>query len=131
MATVKSLGNSRSDAQGYNRIKRTVKYLAHCDATKPSLYQQVVKASPEWVIKTICNAALNVAKNGDIALSPQHCKLFGQHRKQISSLVNKGISLAQKRKYLESRPAAKLVPAVLRAALRPLGGLLFAGVPRK
>ena len=131
MATVKKLGTKKSDTEEYSKIKRTVKYLSHCDA-HPKIFHLVVKAAPDWVVKIICNAALNVAKNPDTALGPQQRKLFGRHRRQISGLIDKGVSLARKRTFLEkSRTAAKLVPAVLRAALRPLGGLLFTGVPRK
>jgi hypothetical protein len=47
--------------------KRTVKYLSVC--RDPGAYSVVIKTSPDSVIKSICNAALNVQRGDRVTLS--------------------------------------------------------------
>lgn len=112
----------RSRAPVRNTSKRTVKYLGVCRDTKA--YNAVVKTAPDSVIKTICNAALNVQRGGLITLSNAQKKLFARHRGDIAKLVSKKVSVGSKRKVLTQRGGAFWIPALI-AAASALGPLLF------
>jgi len=57
-------GFAKSNHKGV--VKQTVKYLSVC--SDPTTYRSVVRTASDPVIKTICNAALNVER-GDVRLS--------------------------------------------------------------
>ena len=103
----------------------TIKYLSVC--RDPAAYRAVLKTAPDSVIKTICDAALNVQRGGQVKLSVQEKKLFGRHRKAIESLVSKTAPIAKKRKVLSQRGGAFFIPALIGAALGGLGMTLFGG----
>jgi hypothetical protein len=103
----------------------TVKYLSVCH--DPAAYKAVLKSAPDTVVKTICNAALNVQKGGRVTLNDQQKKLFGKHRKSIEALVSKKVPLSKKRKVLSQRGGAFWIPAMIGAALGALGINLFGG----
>jgi hypothetical protein len=106
--------------------KHTVKYLQHM-GNKPKAYNATIKAASDNVIKTICNAALNVQRNKRIKLAPAHRALFAKHDATVQKLVSKKIALPKKRKLLSQRGGAFWIPALIRAALSVLGSSLFRG----
>jgi hypothetical protein len=116
--------NTSRKFTGKSAVKNTVKYIGVCG--EPSAYRSVLRAAPDAVVKTICNAALNVERGG-IQLSPSHKALFRQHRQQIAKLTSKRVGLPTKRKILEQRGGAFWIPALIGAALGGLGSTLFGG----
>jgi hypothetical protein len=80
--------------------KHTIKYLATC--TDPRAYNAVTRAAPVGTIQGICNAALNV-EQGDVHLTPKQKALFRTHRKDIARLTSPRVSLARKRKVIQSQ----------------------------
>jgi hypothetical protein len=99
--------------------KRTIKYLATC--TNPRAYTAVTRAAPAGVIADICNAALNV-EQGDVHLTPNQKALFRTHRDQIATLTSPRVSLARKRKLIESQKGGFFfIPALIGAALGAIG----------
>ena len=104
--------------------KRTVKYLSVC--RDPQALRAAVRAAPDSVIKTICNAALNIER-GDIVLNSRQKTCFRQFRKQIATLTTKRVALEAKRKLIQRQKGGLLdvVPALLGTAVSALGGALF------
>lgn len=92
----------------------------------PSAYRSVVRAAPDSVLKSICNAALNVER-GEIKLSPSQKTLFRQHRQQIANLTSRRVGLHSKRRILEQRGGAFWIPALIGAAISGLGSAIFGG----
>lgn len=105
-------------------VKRTVKYLSICK--DPTTYRHVVRNSSDPVIKTICNAALNVER-GDIHLSKAEKKLFRANRLKIAKLTSRKVGLPAKRRILEQRGSGFFIPALISAAVSALAGSLFGG----
>jgi len=103
-------------------VKRTVKYISICN--DPATYKNVVRTSNDSVIKTICNAALNVER-GAIRLSDAQKKLFRKHRGKIAKLTSSAVSIPSKRRLIEQRGSGFFIPALIGAALSSLGGLIF------
>ena len=103
--------------------KRTVKYLSV--VRDPKVYSAVVKSSPDSVVKTICDAALNVQRGDRVSLNGSQKKLFSKHRSSIAALASKKVTLARKRKILAQRGGAFFIPALIGAAISGLGSLLF------
>ena len=103
-------------------VKRTVKYLGVC--RDPTAYRGVIRGASDPVIKTICNAALNVERGG-VHLSKAQKKLFSKHRKQIGRLTSPKVGLPTKRRLLEQRGGAFFIPALIGAAISGLAGSLF------
>jgi ABC-type methionine transport system ATPase subunit len=101
--------------------KRAVKLLAVCK--DPKVRSVILSRSPDSVIKTICNAALNV-EQGDLALTKQQKTAFRKHRNQIHKLTSRHVPLSAKRKVLRGG-AFPILPLLLSAAISTLGPLLF------
>lgn len=110
--------------KGGSTVKRTVKYLSVC--RDPQIRQLVLRKSSDAVIKAICNAALN-AERGDVSLSPAQKRLFARHRKGITLLTSRKISLKKKRQALVQRGGFLqfLLPALLGPVISAVGNLLF------
>ena len=81
-------------------IKRTVKYLSVCE--NPSAYTSVLRGASDDVIRSICNAALNV-EQGDVHLTPAQRQLFSKHRKQIAKLTSPSVDIKSKRSVVASQ----------------------------
>jgi hypothetical protein len=107
-----------------NTVKRTVEYLGVCN--NPAAYRSVVRSAPDPVIKTICNAALNVER-GAINLTPFQKTLFRQHRAEIAKLTSPRVRLDTKRRVIEQRGSGFFIPALIGAAISGLAGALFGG----
>ena len=101
--------------------KRAVKLLAVCKDSQ--VRSAILSRAPDSVIKTICNAALNVAQ-GDLALSKKKKTAFRKHRGQIQKLTAREVPLDEKRKLLQGG-AFPILPLLLSTALSALGPLLF------
>lgn len=105
--------------------KRIVKYLAVC--RDPKAYKAVVQSAPDAVIKSICDAALNVQRGDRVALNNQQKQLFRKHHRQIEQLVTKSVPIGKKRRALTQRGGAFFIPALIGAAISALGSSLFGG----
>lgn len=114
--------NRASKSGQSSAVKRTVKYISVCN--DPTTYRSVVRSSNDSVIKTICNAALNVER-GAIHLSEPQKKLFRKHRGKIAKLTSSSVGLPSKRNLIEQRGSGFFIPALIGAALSSLGGLIF------
>ena len=112
-------------AKKKNNLKRTIKYLSICK--NPQIITKVIKDSPDNVVKSICNAALNVAQ-GDVVIKNKQKRLLAANRKLISQLIRKGEPVKRKKKVLTQKGGgitALLVPTLLSAVLSTLGSKLF------
>ena len=106
-------------------VKRAYKLLAECK--DPRVRSAILNGAPEKLVKTICNAVLNV-EQGDIALNKRQKQAFKKHRKAISKLTSRSYSLGQKRKFLKQKGGAfPIIPILLSTALTALGSALFGG----
>ena len=106
-------------------MKRAYKLLAVCK--DPRVRSAILQRAPETLVKTICNAVLNVER-GDIALNKRQKQAFKKHRKAISKLNSRRYSLGQKRKFLNQKGGAfPIIPILLSTALTALGSALFGG----
>ena len=108
-----------------NVVKRANKLLAECK--DPRVLSAILQRAPEKLVKTICNAVLNV-EQGDISLNKRQKQAFKKHRKAISKLSNRRFSLGQNRKFLTQNGGAfPIIPILLSTALTALGSALFGG----
>ena len=104
-------------------IKRAIKLLAVC--RDPRVRSAILARGPDQVIKTICNAALNIER-GDIHLDKKKRSVFAKHRAHISKLTSKKLSVGQKRKFLNQKGGIwPILPVLLSTALGALGSALF------
>jgi len=113
--------NTKSSGRDVNR--RTLEYLRVC--RNQQALNSVIKSSPDGVVKTICDAALNVQRGDGFTLSNAQKKLFRDHSSQIHKLVSHRASLKTKRKVLGQRGGAFWIPALIGAAATALGSSLF------
>jgi len=110
-----------------NSLKRTIKYLAVCK--NPEIISRIIAKSPDNVIKSICNAALNTAE-GSVILKKKQKQILGAHRGLIHELVQKGESPQRKKNLLLQKGGSVLgilIPTILGAVLTSLGSKLFNG----
>ena len=106
--------------------KHTIKYLTTC--TDPRAYTAVTRAAPIGVIQGICNAAVNV-EQGDVRLTPKQKTLFRAHRKNIATLTSRRVSLARKRKVIQSQKGGFFfIPALLGAAVGAIGSKIISSL---
>jgi hypothetical protein len=108
--------------------KRTIKYLAVC--RNPSTAHQVLKHSPDAVVKGVCNVALN-AVSGDVRFTPAQRKLFSKHRAAIYRLSDKKLSLTRKRQVLHQRGSGFFIPALIGGVLSLLGSSIVSKIGGK
>ena len=104
-------------------IKRAVKLLAVCK--DPEVRSKILSRAPDQLVKTICNAVLNLER-GDIALSKAQKKSFAKHRAQIAKLTSPSFSVPTKRKILLQKGGFfPLIPLLLSTVLPSIGSALF------
>ena len=104
-------------------IKRAFKLLSVC--RDPRVRKSIIAHSPDALVKTICNAALNVER-GEVVLNKKQKAELGKYRSQIAKLTSRSIPIAKKRKILNQKGGAfPIIPILLSAALSTLGPLLF------
>ena len=103
-------------------LKSTIKFLSRCK--DPRIISEIISKSPDNVIKTICNAALNAAQ-GEVPLTRKQKRVLSANRPLISKLIQKGESAKSKKKLLTQTGGSIIVPAILSAVLAALGSRLF------
>ncbi len=98
----------------------TIKFLSICKDS--STIKQIIQISNNFVIKSICNAALNAA-SGDIGLNTIQIKLFQKYKKSFSYLLSASISIANKKKYIlqNKNKVLQLIPTLLSVVLDSIG----------
>ena len=105
-----------------NAIKRAFKLLAVC--RDPRVRRAILAHSPEALIKTICNAALNVER-GEVVLTKKK-SVLRKYRSQIGKLTTRDYPIPKKRKILNQKGGLfPILPLLLTTALSTLGPLLF------
>jgi hypothetical protein len=112
---------------GGEALSHTIHYLSVCK--DPNLVKQIIKSSPDSVVKTICNAALNVER-GDVRLTESHKRQLRKHRKGISLLTSRKVPLKRKRKALTigSGQRGGFLP-LLAAAIPGILGAVLGSIP--
>ena len=103
------------------QVKHTIKYLALCK--NPEIISRIISDSPENVIKSICNAALNTAE-GNVTLKNREKKILSKNRELIERLIQKGEPASKKRKILKQTGGHVLgliIPTILGAVISTLG----------
>lgn len=105
--------------------RRIFDYLSVCKT--PEACNAAIKAAPDSVIKTICNAAVNVKRNRRVHLTPGHRKLFARQGDTIDKLLSRKVGLKTKRKLLKQTGGAFWIPALIGAAISSIGSSLFGG----
>ena len=104
-------------------IKRAVKLLAMCK--DPQVLAKILSRAPDRLVKTICNAALNVER-GEVVLTKKQKAALCKYRTQISKLTTRGFPIPKKRKILNQKGGVfPIIPILLSTALSTLGPLLF------
>ena len=106
------------------KLKRTIKYLATCK--HPEIISRIIAKSPDNVIKSICDATLNAAR--EVSLKPKEKKILASHRKIIERLIQRGDTAKSKRYLLNQTGGSILgliIPTVHGAVLSTLGPRLF------
>lgn len=109
-------------------IKRYIKLIA-CNPD-PVLNLSLLRAAPDEVIKTICNAAYNLTNSHSVQLTPGQKKYFRKYKDQITRLVQPGTSIRTKRQQLIQRGGGFFVPLLLSTVLPIVTSLLREGVFR-
>ena len=100
-------------------VKRADKLLSECK--DPPVRSAILNAAPDKLVKTICNAVLNVER-GKISLNKRQKQVFKKHRKAIPKLTSRSYSLGEKRKFLKQTGGAfPIIPILLSRALNALG----------
>jgi len=108
-------------------LSHTIHYLSVCK--DPDLVKHIIRASPDSVVKTICNAALNVER-GDVGLTEADKRRLRRHRKGIALLTSRKVSLKRKRQALTAggRQRGGFLP-LLAAAIPAILGAVLGSVP--
>ena len=112
-------------ARKQKALKSTIKFLSIC--RHPAITSQIIKYSPDSVIKLICNAALNAAQ-GDVSLTRKQKRLLSKYRAFLATLIRKGEPVQKKRKLLLQKGGGIIglvIPAILSAVLTIVGSKLF------
>ena len=104
-------------------VKRAFKFLAGCQ--DPRVRRPILARAHDKLLKTICNAALNIER-GDLVLKKNQKAAFKKNRKHIAKLTSKNLSIAQMRKFLTQKGGAfPIIPILLSTALSAPGSALF------
>ncbi len=103
-------------------VKQYIKLIA--TNANPHLNQELIRNSPDDVVKAISNACLNAAC-GQVKFKPKHKKLLEPHRKHISQLIGKDLDIPQRRRILEQQGGALFLPIILSTVLGALGKALL------
>ena len=104
-------------------IQRAFKFFADCQ--EPRGRSRILSTAPDKIVKTICNAALNIER-GDLLLKKKQKAAFKKHRKHIAKLTSKRFTIAQKRRFLAQKCGAfPIIPIVLSTALSAVVSALF------
>ena len=105
-------------------VKQYIMLLAR--NTKSDLNKDLIKHSPDEVVKAIANACLNASK-GEVHFTPKQQMLLVPYRESISKLATKGVPIPNRRKILEQEGGSLFLPLILSTVLGTLGSALFRG----
>ena len=115
---------STNSKRNSNKANANQVYVDFLRFGNPTSRAGVLRGAPPCVIRTICNAANNAAKNPKIRLSTAQRKVLARYRRQISVLIARA-SLKKKRAALQTGGALPFLPVLLGSALAALGAHLF------
>ena len=107
------------------KLKRTIKYVATWK--HPEIISRIIAKSPDFVIKSICDAAFNTAR-GEVSLKPKEKKILASHRKLIERLLQRCVTAKSKPHLLNQTGRSILglvILTVLGAVLSNLSPKLF------
>ena len=90
-----------------------------------SIRPEAIRSAPPSVIRSISNAACNVAYNPKTRLSPAQRKLLARHRREIEVLTSEAASVKKKRETLQKGGVLPFLPVLLGSALATLGAHIF------
>jgi len=115
------INSNKSDKKS---IKRFIKFLSVCQ--NPRISKEVIKGSPDIIIKRICDAALN-AHSGEVAIPKRSKQKFHAKRKLIEKLIDNKIPISAKRRYISNQRGGALsfLPLLLSTVIGSLGSTLF------
>ena len=107
------------------KLKRTSRYFASWK--HPDVISSIISKSPNNVIKSICDAAINAAR-GAVSLKPKEKRILATNRQLIERLIHKG-ELAKRKLPILSQTGRSIlslvIPTVLVAVLSTLGTKLL------
>lgn len=115
MAVAKSLPTKQQS------LKRFLKFLT-IPGTEVGIQKRLIKTCPDSVIKSICNAAVNILR-GEVVLTPKQKKLFAKHRKVIEKICARKVPLNSKRSAIvqKGKGLLAILPLLLSTAIGALG----------
>ncbi|KAF0143322.1 MAG: hypothetical protein FD143_3440 [Ignavibacteria bacterium] len=102
-------------------LKKTIKFLSVCQ--NPRVFSHIIAKSPDSLVKSICNAAINAAQ-GEVALKKKAKKVLSAHRPFVQNLIKKGESVQKKKRILCQNGgsiSAIVLPPLLRSVLSSIG----------
>ena len=120
----KQQGGSSRKTKKQQLVTQDIKLLAR--NANSDLNQNLIKHSPDDVVKAIANACLN-ASLGEIHFTPKQQKLLVPYRESICKIATKGVPLPDRRKILEQEGGSLFLPLILSTVLGTLGSALFRG----
>ncbi|KAJ8048817.1 hypothetical protein HOLleu_01288 [Holothuria leucospilota] len=105
------------------RWRKQAPYLHVLAKGSPKQRQGVVRGASDYLIKCICEGALNTL-NGNLPLTAHQKKQLKRHRHQLRALSNRRRSTASKKNILLQR-GGSLLAALLPPLIGILGSVLF------
>ena len=96
-----SKSKSNKVCKELKKVKNIIKFLSHLFANK--ITKAILGDSPDGVIRAIANAALNLQKNPDVKLDPTTRNLFSTYSRSFGILIDRKISIENKRKHLTQK----------------------------
>ena len=102
-------------------LTKTIKFLSVCQ--NPRVVSHIIAKSPDSLVKSICNAAINAAQ-GEVVLKKKAKRVLSSNRQFIQNLIKKGESVQKKKRILCQRGgsiAATVLPPLLRSVLSSIG----------
>ena len=102
-------------------LTKTIKFLSVCQ--NPRVVSNIIAKSPDSLVKSICNAAINAA-HGEVVLKKKAKRVLSSNRQFIQNLIKKGESVQKKKRILCQRSgsiSATVLPPLLRSVLSSIG----------
>ena len=117
-------GRLNSKSKKRQLVKQYIKLLAR--NANSDLNLDLIRHSPDEVVKAIANACLNASK-GEVHFTPKQKTLLVPYRASILKLTTKGVPIPERRKILEQEGGSLFLPLILSTVLGTLGSALFRG----
>jgi len=109
-----------------NRLRSYVSTLQLLHKVKPSLQKAIIANGNDQLVRCICNCALN-ALTGSAPITQQDKRCLGRHKDNLRKLINRRISLKNKRKVLQTEGFL----GVLLSAVIPTISSLLCGLAQR